>query len=171
MIDFMKNMITCKINNKECHIMMWQDFNIIDYKVFDENIIQQIEQFTDTKHSLTVYDIIYFDEMDEYRDFLSGAIRINIHRVPFKKENYKNLKHQLYFYLIKYISSGKIKIKCNIDKTQLKIELDQAKKHKFDTDDRLQIQPRQKIIENIGHDISIVDCMSYRMFAVLKGIG
>lgn len=167
----MNKFITCKITYKAVYIMVWDGFNIIDYRTFDKRFKQRIELLTDIKHGLTVYDIIYFDETNEFNSFLSGAIKINIHRKPFKNENYKNLKHQLYFYLIKFMKSNRIKIKCNIPKDQLLLEREQLKQYKYDTDDRLQILPRDQIIENIGHDINIVDTMSYIMFAVLKGLG
>ena len=167
----MNKFITCKITLKECYIMAWDGLKIIDYQVFNKRFKQRIELFANLKHGLSVYDIIYYEDSSEHKEFLSGAMKINIHRAPFKKENYKNLKHQLYFYLIRYITSGKISIKCNIPKEQLKIELDQIKQHRHTTDDKLQILPRDKIIENIGHDINIVDCISYRLFAISKGIG
>lgn len=163
-------MITIKITSNQILIAVWAGLTLVKFKRYEKNYATRITLAV-KKLKLTMYDVIYFDSTNEYNQYFVGALKIKLDRHPFKRENYKNLKHQLYFYLLKAINNNQLAIKCEFPNDEFIQEVNQLKQNEYSENNKLEMISRKQIIENIGRDIDLVDLFSYRFFAVLKGIG
>jgi len=161
-------MITIKVTDNNILIAVWDGLKLIKFKKYNNEYAKKSTLIA-IKLKKLMNDIIYFDATGEYNKYFSGAIRIKPDRQPIKKENYKNLKHQLYYYLIKSINNGTLSIECSFPNDDFKQELQHVKQNKYSDSNKLEIIPRKQIIESLGRDINLVDLLSYRFFAILKG--
>jgi len=85
------------------------------------------------------------------------------------QENYKNLKSQCYFHLAKLIGDDKIFINATeADKEQIIPELEQVKRYKIDSDDKLSVLPKEKVKELLGRSPDFADALMMRMYFDLK---
>ena len=80
------------------------------------------------------------------------------------KQNYANLKSQLYFILAEYINGGKIWIRVNKDRELIIEELEQVKKSKDETDDKLRVVKKEDVKEMLGRSPDYSDAMMMRMY-------
>ena len=163
-------MITIKVTNKDILIAVWDGLKLIKFKKYGNEYAKKITLVT-MKLKQSMNDIIYFDSTGEFDKYFSGALKIKPDRQPIKRENYKNLKHQLYFYLIKSINNNTLSIECEFPNNELKQELQHVKQNKYSESNKLEIISRKQIVESLGRDINLVDLLSYRFFAILKGMG
>jgi len=86
-----------------------------------------------------------------------------------EKENYKNLKSQCYFRLAKLMGQDKIYINASADdKEQIIPELEQVKRYKIDSDDKLSVLPKDKVKELLGRSPDFADALMMRMYFDLK---
>ena len=85
------------------------------------------------------------------------------------QENYKNLKSQCYFHLAKLMGDDRIFIKATEeDKEQIIPELEQVKRYKIDSDDKLSVLPKEKVKELLGRSPDFADALMMRMYFDLK---
>lgn len=164
------NFLTCKITDNYFLLAYWQDLKVIKFKRYSIDYACRITLIAKML-KLQMNDIFYFDSTSKYNQYFTGAFKIKLDRQPIRKENYKNLKHQLYFMFLKSINEHQLKIECEFPRDEFNQELNQMEINKYSENNKLEIIPRRKIIENIGRDIDLIDLLSYRFFAVLRGIG
>ena len=83
--------------------------------------------------------------------------------IPVKGRNYANLKSQCYFTLAEYINGGKIWIKPERNKDLIIEELEQIKKSKEETDEKLRVIKKDEVKEIIGRSPDYSDAIMMRM--------
>src|SRR6056297_377608 len=92
-------------------------------------------------------------------------------RKAFRKENYKNLKSQCYFYLSKLINSSRLYVNILDEQTKeiIKEELDVMKEDNIDNDGKVEVIRKDKIKEIIGRSPDYADMLMMRCyFEVIK---
>jgi hypothetical protein len=151
-------MITIKITEKEIFAARWEGLKVVNFKRLQNTHVSLFSKIKDK--------IIFYDETNQFKK----GLKVKLDRRPVKNENYKNLKHQMYFYLIEAINNGKLSINCNFPKDEFVQEIQQLKQNKNNDSGKFEMIPRKEIFENLGRDIHLVDLLSYRFFAVLKNI-
>ncbi len=152
-------------------VMVWEGLSIIDIQVnplgvIEEFILQQAKKF-----GVPNYNIAF--DSDGVGQFLKkrlpNAKPIINNAQALNKENYKNLKTQLYFKLSEKINSFELKI---IGHDNLKDEINeelQAIKYKpTDTVGKLEIIDKGEVKRLIGRSPDFSDAMAYRMFFEYK---
>jgi phage terminase large subunit len=103
-------------------------------------------------------------------DMFKGCHQIVNNSTPINKENYQNLKTQLYYKLADYVNNGKITIiNANDDvKTRLTQELQVIKREGIDMDGKIKMTNKEQIKNMIGRSPDISDAMMFRMFVEFK---
>jgi len=102
-------------------------------------------------------------------DLIDGAVGIVNNAAPIRvegqKENFSNLKSQLYFYLANYVNNEKIYIRCSAEQRELiTAELETVKKKNVDNDGKFSVLPKQEVKELIGRSPDYSDMLAYRMW-------
>jgi predicted phage terminase large subunit-like protein len=156
--------LTCNVSKNIVHMCLWSGFAILEYKAVEfSNYFYNYNQLRLKYGDLQTF---YYSDAQTLPD----GNKIKQDRSPIRGDEYKNVKHQMYFMLSDLINSGEIKIKCKIDKDSLTAELLNIRQYKSDHETKKQILPRDKIIQNLGRDIDLFNAISCRMFPVLKGL-
>jgi len=153
--------------NDGCILIVWEGLKVIDIiKVKkDENVLDTIKA-TASKYEIQTRNISYdSDGVGQYiKQYLRTAKAIVNNGTPFKKENYKNLKTQLYYKLGELIRDGKIKISCNQYKKELEAELLCIKrKERNATDSKMEINSKAEQKSILGHSPDFADALAYGM--------
>ena len=101
------------------------------------------------------------------RGYLKGAKPFNNGSKALKENgkdtNYKNLKSQCGYKLAKLINLKLMFIDCDIDKSEIIKELECLQSHELDKDGKIQLMPKAKIKELIGHSPDKLDALIMRM--------
>ena len=101
------------------------------------------------------------------RGYLAGAKPFNNGAKAIKKAgkdiNYKNLKSQCGYEFAEKVKAGEIKIDCEIDKSELFKELECLKSYELDKEGKIQLMPKSKIKETIGHSPDKLDALIMSM--------
>lgn len=87
-----------------------------------------------------------------------------------EKENFQNLKSQMYFKLAEMINKGEIYVNCEDGSVQDYItkELEQVKQYEMDKDGKRRVMPKDKIKELIGRSPDYSDCLMMRMWFLYR---
>jgi len=161
-------------------VIVWDGWRIIEFNTIEKCEAPDVEKFLkDKAHKFKVKrsNITYdADGLGSFlRGYLAGAVPFNNGAKPIKKEgqeiNYKNLKSQCGYEFAKMVNNGSIKIDCFIDKTKLYKELECLKSYKLDDDGKIQLLPKSKIKEVIGHSPDILDALIMRIIFEIQNIG
>ena len=86
-------------------------------------------------------------------------------------KNYANLKSQCYFVLAEKINRGEIYIAVDDYSEQIIEELEQVKKDKEETDDKLRIVKKDHVKDMIGRSPDYSDAIMMRMYLGLAKRG
>lgn len=73
--------------------------------------------------------------------------------------------------MAKIINSRGIYVACDIDKKELLKELECLQSYALDQDGKIQLMPKKKVVEVIGHSPDKLDALTMRMFFELKPQG
>ena len=161
-------------------VFVWEGFRIIDYKEVakcDADEVERLLKDTAEKHKVGRSNIVY--DADGLGSFLKGYLRgaraFNNGSKPLKQKgrdiNYKNLKSQCGYELAKVINDRGIFIDCGIEKEKLIKELECLQSYALDNDGKIQLMPKAKVKEIIGHSPDILDALTMRMIFELKPKG
>jgi len=153
--------------NDGCVLVVWEGLNVLEIiKVKqDDNVLDTIKS-TAVKYDIQTRNISYdSDGVGQYiKQYLRTAKAIINNGKPFKKENYKNLKTQLYYKLGELIRDGKIKIKCKQYKKELEAELLSIKRKDRATNDaKMEINSKAEQKAILGHSPDFADALAYGM--------
>ncbi len=167
-------------------IGVWDGFALIYFlaikKIDSKELIETIEKVM-FEYDVPEYRMCYdYDGVGSYLDgFFPSAQRFMNGSPPKKgnvqgseserfKERFKNLKSQCYFRLADAINSGKLWIKCDIDKEKDSCieELENMRNHSYGTDKPLEITPKDVMKELIGRSPDISDMLMMRFFFTLE---
>lgn len=98
---------------------------------------------------------------DEVVSIVNNSMPI---RVDGEKENFGNLKSQLYFYLAKYINEGKVFIRATPTiREMITSELELVRRKNVDQDGKFWVLPKQDVKDMLGRSPDFSDMMAYRM--------
>tara|TARA_R110000803_G_scaffold67477_1_gene129203 strand:- start:2069 stop:3388 length:1320 start_codon:yes stop_codon:yes gene_type:complete len=154
--------------NDGCILIVWEGLNVLEIiKVKEEENVLDTIKNTATKYEVQTRNISYdSDGVGQYiKQYLKTARPIINNGVPFKRENYKNLKTQLYYKLGELIRDGKIKIKSNKFKKELEAELLIIKrKDRSGTDSKMEINSKSEQKAILGHSPDFADALAYGMY-------
>lgn len=150
-----------------CIIMVWEGYYLVEIKKInkDENVENIIKELA-IKYKVNINKISYdSDGVGKYlMQYLKNAKPIINNAKPFKGENYKNLKTQLYFKLCELIRNGNIKILDNKFKKEIEEELLAIKhKPKETTESKIEMNSKSEVKRIIGRSPDFSDAMAYRM--------
>jgi len=154
-------------------ILVWNGFRIIDFyinnKISADGVETKLKSLAE-KYKVQRGHIVY--DADGLGSFLMGYLR---GAIPFKngsrptmKKNYKNLKNQCGYEFAKRCNNEGIMIDCNLPKEDIFKELECLQSHALDKDGKLQLLPKDKIKEIIGHSPDILDALTMRMYFDVK---
>jgi hypothetical protein len=85
-----------------------------------------------------------------------------------EKENFGNLKSQLYWYLAHYVNNRLICIKTKEFQEKIMQELEWVRQKDADMDGKFWVIPKHEIRENLGRSPDLLDCLAYRMYHILN---
>lgn len=151
-------------------IIVWSGWRIIHYESTDKieapevekRLKELAERFNVQRNSIT-YDA---DGLGSFlRGYLAGATPFNNGSKPIGEGNYKNLKSQCGYEFAKHCNLNGIFIdsNSNIPKGEVVKELECLQSYALDNDGKMQIMPKAKIKEIIGHSPDILDALIMRM--------
>jgi len=153
--------------NDGCILFVWEGMKVIDIVKLkkDDNVLDAIKD-TAIKYDVQTRNISYdSDGVGQYiKQYLKSARAIINNGQPYKKENYKNLKTQLYYKLGELIRDGKIKVTTTKYKKDLENELMVIKrKERLSLDSKMEINSKQEQKQILGHSPDFADAIAYRM--------
>ena len=141
-------------------VNVWSGMQLIKFVEVDkcdadevETLLKKLADENKVMRSNITYDA---DGLGSFlRGYLKGAKPFNNGSKPIKVDgketNYKNLKSQCGYLLAKKINSGEIYFNCNIDRSEMIKELECLQSYSLDSEAKIQLMPKAKIKEIIGH--------------------
>lgn len=157
-------------------VIVWDGWNIIDFIVVAKCDAPEVERLIkDTAHKYEVgrSDITYdADGLGSFLiGYLGGARPFHNGGRPESKENYKNLKSECGYEIAKRINRNEIGISCDIDKGEFIKEMECLQSYDLDKDGKIQLMPKIKIKEIIGHSPDKLDALIMREYFELRSFG
>ena len=157
-------------------VYVWDGWVIVDSITVDKCDAKQVEELlkaTADKWAVGRTDIVYdADGLGSFlRGYLSGARPFNNGARPIGKNNYKNLKSQCGYEFAKVVNENLIFIDCEVDKSELLKEMECLQSYALDNDGKIQLMPKAKIKEIIGHSPDKLDALTMRMLFELQTRG
>lgn len=154
-------------------IIVWDGFRVIDYTEIDKCNAKEVEEILRNKattfkvmQSNIVYDA---DGLGSFlRGYLADANPFNNGGKPIKGINYKNLKSECGYELAKAVNDGLIYFDYPIVKEDIIKEFECLQSYGLDSDGKIQLLPKAKIKELIGHSPDRLDAFMMRMYFDLK---
>ena len=179
-----KRVISCDIarfGGDKTVIMVWEGLRAISIYTMDKNKITEAADRIDDirrQYGIPRSDIVVDDDGvgGGVVDMLSGCVPFVANKKPVftqSKQNYANLKSQCYFILAEKVNNGEIFISFSDHKEKIIEELEQIKKDRDETDDKLRVIKKEKVKEIIGRSPDYSDAIMMRMYLTLlvrKGI-
>lgn len=149
-------------------IGVWEGLRLIHYKEVDKCDADEVEQMLkglaeqfQVKRSNIAYDA---DGLGTFlRGYLRGAVPFNNGGKVVGNVNYKNIKSQCAYKLGEFINAGQMFIDCEVDKSETIKQLECLQSYALDKDGKMQILPKEKVKEIIGHSPDILDMFIIRM--------
>lgn len=156
-------------------ILVWDGWTVIYHLEIDkcdadevERVLKSIaEKFNVMRHNI-VYDA---DGLGSFlRGYLKGAKPFNNNAKPIGQNNYKNLKSQCGYELAKHCNKVGIYILEEVDlkKEDVYEEFECLQSYNLDNEGKMQLLPKSKIKEIIGHSPDLLDNFIMRMFFDIK---
>jgi len=149
-------------------IYVWDGLEVIDYTEVDkceapevERLLKEkAEQFKVGRSNIT-YDA---DGLGSFlRGYLAGAKPFNNGSSPIGKTNYKNLKSQCGYEFANKVNANEVWINCETPKSEILKELECLQSYALDKEGKIQLMPKEKIKEVIGHSPDKLDGLIMRM--------
>jgi len=150
-------------------LIVWDGWNIIDYTEVDKCEANEVTALIEKKanqfkvmRSNIVYDA---DGLGSFlRGYLSGAKPFNNGGKPIQDDRYKNLKSECGYKFADMVNKGFINIDCEVPKGKFIKELECLQSYELDKDGKIQLLPKIKIKELIGHSPDILDALVMRVY-------
>jgi hypothetical protein len=135
-----------------------------------EKLLKKVAEENKVMRSNIIYDA---DGLGSFlRGYLKGAKPFNNGAKPVKVSgkdaNYKNLKSQCGYKLAEMINAGLIWFDCELDKTEMIKEIECLQSYALDTDGKMQLMPKAKVKEMIGHSPDKLDALIMRMYPIVQ---
>ena len=149
-------------------VFVWDGWVVIDYLIMNKTTAPEVEQTLKSiaeKHNVGRSNITYdADGLGSFlRGYLQGASPFVNGSKP-HEGNYKNLKSECGYKFAKRVNNREIGIECDIDKTLLFRELECLQSYALDNEGKMQLLPKSKVKEVIGHSPDMLDALMMRMY-------
>lgn len=149
----------------KCVILIWDEMTVIDIIVSPQGNLEDVILGLATKYSVPNNHICF--DSDGVGKFLNNRLRnarpIINNAAPYSKENYKNLKTQLYFKLAEEIKRNKVKIKPESFKSDIYEELALIEHKPSDIVGKIEMVDKGEVKRRLGRSPDFSDAMAYRM--------
>ena len=157
-------------------IFVWDMWVIIDVIIIDKCEAPEVERVlkaTAEKYEVGRSDITYdADGLGSFlRGYLAGARPFNNGSKAIGRDNYKNLKSQCGYEFAKRANRNEILIDCDVDKTEMIKEMECLQSYDLDKDGKIQLMPKAKIKEVIGHSPDKLDALIMREYFEIDSFG
>lgn len=173
--------ITCDVarfGKDKTVIMVWSGLIVKEIKTISKSTLTHVKdviQAMKIKHKIPASRIIIDDGGvgGGLVDMIPGCKPFIANKKPIvttRRQNYANLKSQLYFTLAEYVMDSKIWIKPIQSRDVIIEELEQVKKDKEETDDKLRVVKKQDVKEMLGRSPDYSDCLSFRMWFEIEKV-
>lgn len=154
-------------------VIVWDGFRMIDYTQVSKCDAKEVEKLLRKKANdfrVMQTNIVYdADGLGSFlRGYLSSAKPFNNGGKPIQNAIYKNLKSECGYELAKAINDGLIYIDCELPKTELIKELECLQSYALDNEGKMQLLPKAKVKELIGHSPDILDALIMRMYFTVQ---
>lgn len=153
-------------------IMIWYGLQVIEIKTIAKSDLVHLTDVIKAmkmKYNVPMSHIILdesgvgggaVDMLPGCRSFVSNGKPINTGT----RQNYANLKSQCYFVLSEYVNKGMIWIKPGDNRDYIIEELEQVKKDKEETDDKLRVVKKEFVKDMLGRSPDYSDTLMMRMW-------
>lgn len=153
-------------------IMVWSGLRLIEIKTIAKSDLVHLKDVIlslKLKHSIPSSSIIVDSDGvgGGLADMLPGCKSFIANRQPVNtgsKQNFANIKSQLYFMLADYVNDGKIWVIPDVNKDKIIEELEQVKREKEVTDDKLRVVKKEYVKDMIGRSPDFSDAMMMRLW-------
>jgi hypothetical protein len=161
-------------------VIVWSGWKVISFEEIDKCDAPEVERLLKARaetfkvqRSNITYDA---DGLGSFlRGYLQGAKPFNNGAKPIKQvgkvANYKNLKSQCGYEFAKIANEGKIYISCDVDRTEIIKQFECLQSYNLDVEGKIQLMPKAKIKELIGHSPDTLDAFIMRMLFELSKKG
>lgn len=154
-------------------VYVWDGLRVVEETVIGKTDAPAVEKLLKDKaiqYQVQRHNIAYdADGLGAFlRGYLEGAEPFVNGSKAFGDENYKNLKSQCGYKLADYINSGFIYFDCDINKAEMIKELECLQSYALDKGGKIQLMPKAKIKEIIGHSPDRLDALLIRMLYVVQ---
>jgi len=157
-------------------VIVWDGLRVVEIKTIAKSTITYLASVVESmklKHRVPMSNIIIDDGGvgGGLVDMLPGCRPFVANKKPINtgsRQNYFNLKSQLYFTLAQYVNDGRIWIQPGENRDTIIEELEQVKKDKEVTDDKLRVVKKDDTKEVLGRSPDYADCLSFRMWFELE---
>lgn len=154
-------------------VVVWEGLRVVDFievAKCEANEVESLLKSTAEKHSVKRGNIAYdADGLGSFlRGYLSGAKPFNNGGKPKVDDRYKNLKSECGYKLAEKINRGEIFIDLDLPKSEFIKEFECLQSYELDKEGKIQLLPKVKIKELIGHSPDILDAFIMRMYFELS---
>lgn len=164
-------------------IMVWSGFVVVKIiaidKIDDTMVSKKINELR-IHYRVPLKNVIYdadglqtFTRNSSNSGNLVGAVGFHNNATPVKvqgkKENFKNLKAQVYEYFAQQVKDSKVFIQDNAFRKQVIEELEQINKSPMLDDGKYALEPKSKVRERLGRSPDFADALAMRFYFELKG--
>lgn len=155
-------------------IIVWDGFRIISIHTMAKNkITEAADKINDIRrhHEIPRSNIVIDDDGvgGGVVDMLPGSVPFIANKKAIVTgKNYANLKSQCYFILAEKINNAEIYIESDEYTEQIIEELEQVKKDKEETDDKLRVVKKDHVKDMIGRSPDFSDAIMMRMYLTLS---
>lgn len=149
-------------------VIVWSGWKVIDFIEVDKCDAREVELLlkrTAEKHKVGRSNICY--DADGLGTFLRGYLR---GAKPFNNGskaitgNYKNLKSECGYKFANKVNEKGVYVSCEVDRSEIIKELECLQSYDLDKDNKIQLMPKSKIKEVIGHSPDKLDAFIMRCY-------
>jgi len=188
--DFIKTTqdkyMTCDIaytGSDKFVIVVWSGFvatNIIAIDKIDDTMVSKKINELRIEYKVPIKNVIYdadglqtFTRHSANSGILSDAVQFHNGGQPIKisgkKESFKNLKAQCYYYFAEACKNSEMLIQEKNYRNQIIQELEQINRMPLDDEGKFSLEKKEKIRERIGRSPDFADALMMRFYFELKG--
>ena len=172
-VDHGRKYLSCDIarfGGDKTVIVVWDGYRIIDIHTMSKNkITEAADKINDIRrmYAIPSSNVVIDDDGvgGGVVDMIPGSVPFIANKKPvYTGKNYANLKSQCYFVLAEKINRGEIYIAVKDYQDQIIEELEQIKKDKDETDQKLAVVKKDHVKDVIGRSPDYSDAIMMRMY-------
>jgi len=153
-------------------IMCWDGLRLVEIKTIAKSDLTHLRDVIlslKKKHDVPMSHVIIDSDGvgGGVVDMLVGCQAFQANKKPVavgSRQNFANLKSQLYFLLADYVNDAKMWVQTEANKEKIVEELEQVKREKDLTDDKLRVVKKEYVKEMLGRSPDFSDAMMMRLW-------